>query len=200
MTRWPDQRGFLSGAAGAAVTMCLTSIALVDGPLAVALLSAPQPLLRGVERGMGVYELLFGFRVSSYLYGALVLAPGLIAVGFKKNRGVARALLFVGLAHLTSRVLVAVFKSVVSRPRPFEALGEGDSFPSGHAAHAWSLYFPLAVLFPKYRLFLLVFPALVSAARVAVNLHYPSDVLASAAISALVTWAYARAILERAEE
>jgi membrane-associated phospholipid phosphatase len=38
---------------------------------------------------------------------------------------------------------------------------------------------------------------LISAARIAVNDHYLSDILASAALAAFVTWAYAIAILER---
>jgi membrane-associated phospholipid phosphatase len=73
----------------------------------------------------------------------------------------------------------------------------GNSFPSGHAVHFWSLFFPLVVLFPRYWKQLAVLPVLVSLARVVVNDHYFSDVVASAAVAALVTWAYAKTILAR---
>jgi membrane-associated phospholipid phosphatase len=106
------------------------------------------------------------------------------------------------MSHVTARFVADILKPPFSRLRPFEALGSdgwhgrwfaavGNSFPSGHAVHFWSLFFPLAVLFPRWRVPLVVLPVLVSAARVVVNDHYLSDILASAAIAALVTWAYA---------
>jgi len=73
----------------------------------------------------------------------------------------------------------------------------GNSFPSGHAVHVWSLFFPLVVLFPRSWKPLAVLPVLISVARVAVNHHYLSDVLASAAVAALIAAAYARMILKR---
>jgi membrane-associated phospholipid phosphatase len=82
--------------------------------------------------------------------------------------------------------------------RPFEVIqagdwdwkffgGQGNSFPSGHAAHFWGLFFPLAFLFPRYRLPFLIIPLFISVARVGVNDHWCSDVLGSIAIAAAIT-------------
>lgn len=81
----------------------------------------------------------------------------------------------------------------IGEPKLFRRVG--NSFPSGHAVHVWSLFFPLLVFFPRYGLRLAVVPTLVSVARVAMNDHYLSDVLASASLAALVTSAYAIVIL-----
>jgi membrane-associated phospholipid phosphatase len=133
---------------------------------------------------------------------------GVTAFGWARARLMPWALLFVGLTHVTARFLADILKPPFSRLRPYEALGPGgwhdiwfapvgNSFPSGHAVHFWSLFFPLAVLFPRWRLPLAVLPLLVSAARVAANDHYPSDIFGSVAVAALVTWAYAGSLLER---
>lgn len=118
------------------------------------------------------------------------------------------ALLFVGLSQVTARFAADVLKPLLSRLRPYEALGSdgwhdtwfaavGNSFPSGHAVHFWSLFFAVAVLFPRYTVPLAILPVLVSVARIAVNDHYLSDVIASVALAAFVTLAYAVAVLER---
>ncbi len=195
-------------AACAAAALCLAAIAFVDGPLARALSSLSAESRQASYRLVTLCELVFAFGISPYLYGALVVAAGLLAFRLKKSTLLPWALLFVGLSHVTARLLADVLKPPFSRLRPFEALGTdgwhdtwfaavGNSFPSGHAVHFWSLFFPLAVLFPRYSAPLLIVPMLVSAARVAVNDHYVSDILASAALAALVTWAYAVAVLER---
>jgi membrane-associated phospholipid phosphatase len=89
-------------------------------------------------------------------------------------------------------------KNVFQRLRPYEAIeagdwdskffgGHGSSFPSGHSAHFWGLFFPLLFLFPRYRLPLLIIPVFISIARIGVNDHWCSDVIASAALAALMT-------------
>jgi membrane-associated phospholipid phosphatase len=163
---------------------------------------------RAINGIVGVCEVVFAFGISPYLYGVLLVMAGLVAFRSRTSRLLPWALLFIGLSHVTARFVADILKPPFSRLRPFEALGSdgwhdtwfatvGNSFPSGHSVHFWSLFFPLAVLFPQYRVPLVVLPLFVSAARIAVNDHYLSDILASAALAALVTWAYAIAILER---
>ena len=60
-------------------------------------------------------------------------------------------------------------------------------FRPGTAAYFWGLFFPLAFLFPRYRIPFLVIPLFITVARVGVNDHWCSDVLASAAIAAAIT-------------
>jgi undecaprenyl-diphosphatase len=81
------------------------------------------------------------------------------------------------------------------RPRPYEVVPQIEaaaapldrfSFPSGHTLHAVSFSLIIAAAYPG--LAPLVFPAaiLVAMSRPVLGLHYPSDVLAGAAIGALV--------------
>ena len=195
-------------AALAASIACGIAIVTLDGPLAVALDSLSPEVRKAIQALVGVCEVLFAFGVSPYLYGALLVAAGLATLPTRKSKLLSRALLFVGLSHLTARFVADILKPPFSRLRPSEALGPdgwhdtwfaavGNSFPSGHAVHFWSLFFPLAVLFPRWWAPLLVLPLIVSAARVAVNDHYASDIFASAALAALVTWAYAVGVLDK---
>ncbi|MBI4909999.1 MAG: phosphatase PAP2 family protein [Acidobacteria bacterium] len=189
--------------------LCALSIVAIDGPLATALSSVSPDTRRAIQQGVGVIEVLFGFRVSSYLYGGLLIMAGL-ATFLMKRGSLAWALLFVGFSHVTARFAAGILKPPFSRLRPFEAVGgdgwhdvwfasAGNSFPSGHAVHFWSLFFPLAILFPRHRIALVVLPVLISAARVVVNDHYLSDVLASAALAAVLTSVFARTLLDRGE-
>src|SRR5438045_7254340 len=110
-------------------------------------------------------------------------------------------LLFIGAPHVVTRLVAGVLKNVFHRLRPFEVIqagnwdwkffgDQGSSFPSGHSAHFWGLFFPLLFLFPRYRLPLLIVPVFISVARVGVNDHWCSDVIASAGLAALFTLAF----------
>jgi membrane-associated phospholipid phosphatase len=52
------------------------------------------------------------------------------------------------------------------------------SFPSGHAATAFSLAFCLSYLFPRFRIPLFCFAVTVAASRVIITSHYLSDAVA----------------------
>ena len=204
-----NHRRVLLVAACSAAAIALAAVPTVDGPLALALASLSPDSRRVIQSFVRIVETVFAFGVSPYLYGAVLVVAGSLAFRSTK-RGLPWALLFVGLSHVTARFVADILKPPFSRLRPYEALGSdgygwhdtwfaavGNSFPSGHAVHFWSLFFALVVLSPRYTVPLAVLPLLVSAARVAVNDHYLSDVIASAAIAALVTLAYAAVVLER---
>ncbi|MBL8460676.1 MAG: phosphatase PAP2 family protein [Zoogloea sp.] len=79
------------------------------------------------------------------------------------------------------------------RPRPFEVVTDvvcagcpldKFSFPSGHTLHAVSFSLILAHHFPALALPVYGFALLVAVSRPVLGLHYPSDVLAGAAIGA----------------
>jgi membrane-associated phospholipid phosphatase len=93
-------------------------------------------------------------------------------------------------------------KNVFLRTRPFQGEDKffvegGSSFPSGHAAHFWGLFFAIAIAFPRLRIPFLILAIFVSIARVVVNDHYVGDVIGSAAIAALVAYALALAFRRR---
>ncbi len=60
-----------------------------------------------------------------------------------------------------------------------------QSFPSGHAATAAGLAIALAALYPKGRWLFVIFAALACIQRVDALAHYPSDILAGAALGCL---------------
>ena len=102
---------------------------------------------------------------------------GVVAAGFS-------ALLALGVAQLLA--------DWVSRPRPyvahaadahlFIARSADPSFPSDHATAAFAIAVALLLRHRKAGLLALGLATLVSLGRVAVGTHYPTDVLAGAAI------------------
>lgn len=117
------------------------------------------------------------------------------AVGALMRRNVRAALLLLACAPLNGFVTL-VAKGLVNRPRPSTMLvaAPATSFPSGHALEATAaLLALLSVLLPLLRspiggvaiavtaLSLL----LVGISRVALNVHYPSDVLAGWSLGCL---------------
>lgn len=64
----------------------------------------------------------------------------------------------------------------------------GQSFPSGHTATAVGLAVMLTARYPHGRWYFAVMAALVGLQRIECSAHYPSDVLAGAAIGWLVAW------------
>ena len=119
------------------------------------------------------------------------LALGLaFAIGrYGLQRRGATLFLVLLLTHEFSMVLANVLKGAVHRLRPEVQFGAGyagaglwaagphnDSFPSYHTAVYGSLFWPLAVAFPKYRVPLLVLPGLVALGRLVLGAHYLSDV------------------------
>jgi membrane-associated phospholipid phosphatase len=210
MDTWNDFRRTRFGlllVAGMAAALTIAAVFAVDGPLAIRLATLPRETRDAIQDLVRMLEVLFAFPISRYLYGVLLLLGSLLAFRLAGRTPLAWTLLFIGLSHVTARFVAGIVKVPFSRLRPFEALGSdgwhdtwfaavGNSFPSGHAAHFWSLFFPLAVLFPRYTAPLAILPLLVSAARIAVNDHYLADVLASVSLAAIVTWTYV-SVLER---
>jgi undecaprenyl-diphosphatase len=98
-------------------------------------------------------------------------------------------------------VCTATYKMVkrgTLRPRPFQALRgiapgapvlDAFSFPSGHTLHAVAFTLVACAYYPGLTLVLVPFTLLTAASRVILGLHYPSDVLAGAAIGAAIAYA-----------
>lgn len=138
---------------------------------------ALRDLMRVVSRlgnGVAWYSLAAALYV---LFGAAAL-PAL-------GRMLVAGLLGVGVYKL--------LKTRTLRPRPFEVVSDvvcvgapldKFSFPSGHTLHAASFSLILAHHFPPLAPAVFGFALLVAASRPVLGLHYPSDVLAGAAIGA----------------
>jgi undecaprenyl-diphosphatase len=120
------------------------------------------------------------------LGGAAVMIPlGLIGCGWLfARRRFARAL-WLFLAIGSGRIIVELAKIAVERPRPPSADRLADvtslSFPSSHAAGAMLTCIALCFAFDARRPFwwiALLFAVAVGGTRVALGVHWPSDVAA----------------------
>jgi membrane-associated phospholipid phosphatase len=100
-----------------------------------------------------------------------------------------------GESAVDSLVLVEALKYAAGRQRPFEGDGSGkffhggSSFPSSHAATAWSIAGVIAHEYPGPlpKLFAYGLAGAVSASRIRSRDHFPSDVLIGSAIGWLVS-------------
>ena len=118
--------------------------------------------------------------------------------------GVALALLWrrpflalpVVVAVLGADFAADVFKLFIYRHRPFEhQIGPSQrthSFPSGHTATSFAGAFMLSALAPRFRPVFYVLAVLIGLSRLYNGVHYPTDVLAGAALGTLVALAVQR--------
>lgn len=88
-------------------------------------------------------------------------------------------------------VLVFVLGHLVERVRPFVALGltplfphgTDSSFPSDHTLASAAIALPILWARPRTGVWLTIWALLIGFSRVAAAVHYPSDILGSAAIA-----------------
>ena len=180
------------------LALTLLSIFFFDQPIAAFVQRAGGRSSAILWQGTSFLEVISGFPIGKYALTYALLAAGLILLVWQSTRSAAWMLLFIGSTQCTTRLIAGTLKGVFERLRPFEVIqagdwdwkffsGHGNAFPSGHSAHFWGLFFPLAYLFPRYRIPLSIIPFFISVARVGVNDHWCSDVLGSIAIAAAVT-------------
>lgn len=143
-----------------------------------------------LSRHRGLRDLL---RVASRLGDGVAwytLAACLFALFGSEALPALRHMLLAGVCGVA---IYKLLKMHTLRPRPFEVVTDvvcagcpldKFSFPSGHTLHAVSFSLILAHHFPALALPVYGFALLVAVSRPVLGLHYPSDVLAGAAIGA----------------
>lgn len=101
---------------------------------------------------------------------------------------------------LTGTIIYKLLKHKTHRPRPYQVRQDvllngipldKFSFPSGHTLHAVAMGLVAMAYYPVLSVLVLPFIILVGMSRVVLGLHYPTDVLAGAAIGYGVVVAYA---------
>ena len=182
-----------------AIVLTLFGIFFFDQPVAafVQRVGGRQSVI--LQEGTHWLEIAAGLPIARYFLSYVLFGLGAVLFIPRSTRAMAWMLLFVGSAQLVTRLTAGTLKNIFERLRPFEVIqagnwdwkffaGHGNAFPSGHSAFFWGLFFPLLFLFPRYRLPLLIIPVFISIARVGVNDHWCSDVIASAGLAALITY------------
>lgn len=94
------------------------------------------------------------------------------------------------LAVILARgIIVELVRYVFHRVRPFSAFGfspliaeSSGSMPSGHAAFFFALALVIYFMNRRWGMVYLIAAAVVTLSRIAAGVHYPSDILAGAAI------------------
>jgi undecaprenyl-diphosphatase len=124
--------------------------------------------------------------------------------GGRLRRGAVAGGLGAGLALLCAQVV----SRAVDRPRPFVADPAGvhlfarhaadAGFPSDHATAAFAIATALALRDRRWGGVVLVLATVLAIGRVALGVHYPTDVLGGAALGTAVSWLlYARPVRAR---
>lgn len=133
------------------------------------------------------------FRVASRLGDGVIWYAMLAVLPFLYGRAAWKPMLIMAITGIVGVLLYKVLKRVCVRERPFIthssislAMPPLDrySFPSGHTLHAVSFAWQAVVTFPELAWVLVPLASLIAASRVVLGLHYPTDVLAGAAIGA----------------
>jgi membrane-associated phospholipid phosphatase len=124
----------------------------------------------------------------------LITAIGLI----KKDRKLTNQGLEIGIAFTATVAETYILKYVVNRDRPYmtyrdlKPLGDekSRSFPSGHTSSAFSTAMSLSLNYPKWYVAVPAFAwaSATAYSRMYLGVHYPTDVLAGAALGVGTAW------------
>jgi undecaprenyl-diphosphatase len=137
--------------------------------------------------------LLFYINASEALF-AVTLAIVFLASYGERHIAWRRATVAAVLSAGLGLALAKVISELVDRARPFVADAHGvhlfsahaadPGFPSDHATAAFAIATAIVLRKRGWGIFALVAAAVLSLGRVAIGVHYPSDVLAGAALGA----------------
>lgn len=124
--------------------------------------------------------------------GAIWIALALIMLKNGKKRKIGTA---IAVALILSLIVCnGILKPLTSRIRPYELVSiklliappMGTSFPSGHASASFAAAITLVLMRCRLAWAAVITAALIAFSRLYLYVHYPSDVLAGAALGALL--------------
>jgi undecaprenyl-diphosphatase len=153
---------------------------------------------RRLNASVGVAPVRVLFRIVSRLGDGVFWYSVMLALSITQGRAGLETALRMLAAGMIGLGIYKLLKSRTTRPRPYRVLRgiragidplDAFSFPSGHTLHAVAFTVVAVSQLPALAPVLVPFTLLVALSRVVLGLHYPSDVLAGAAVGALVAQA-----------
>jgi undecaprenyl-diphosphatase len=147
--------------------------------------------LRGAVDGRGIVRWLAIFAARSADSWLVLLV--LVSLRWFAGAAIGRPALILAIAVVATAVFVRLLKRVIGRDRPEAEWGgsyrraDPHSFPSGHAARVGTIAAFAALVWPApAALALVLWAAAVAAARVALGVHYVSDVVVGLALGTTI--------------
>lgn len=151
-----------------------------------------------LNRAIRYRALLYLFRAVSWLGNGVFWYALMLALLLAYGSDAALPVLHMACVGLLCTFLYRTLKEGILRPRPYEvhahiAAGavplDRFSFPSGHTLHAAAFTVVATAHYPQLAPLLVPVTLAVAASRIVLGLHYPSDVLAGAALGAAIALA-----------
>jgi undecaprenyl-diphosphatase len=142
--------------------------------------------------------LLAPMRAVSWLGNGLFWYALMLALLLADARGAAMPVLHMAFVGAVCTCCYKMLKHSTVRSRPYQvnplvsagaAALDRFSFPSGHTLHAMAFSVVAGSYYPGLWIVLAPFTLLTAVSRVALGLHYPSDVIAGGALGALIAGA-----------
>ncbi len=186
-----------------ATLFCAFSMLLIDKPVARYFKTAITPEIFGFFRTITVLGDASGFIVVG---AVAVLAFKTLAhfaitdEHFLRYRRLGQVAVFFLASMLASGILVNILKFLIGRLRPrylFESDLYGfqplnwewamNSFPSGHSQAIFAAMTALWVIYPRYDVAYFILAGLIAFSRVAITVHYLSDIVMGGLLAIIVT-------------
>src|SRR3954454_24196841 len=143
----------------------------------------------------GLEDPLVAYANASELLFLAALVLAFLFVGGRRGIQTRRAVVAAGLSAGVALAVAAVVARVVDRPRPFVAHPHAvhlfathaadPGFPSDHATAAFAIAVALLLRSRTWGAIALAAATVLAITRVAMGIHYPTDVLAGAVLGAL---------------
>ncbi len=148
-----------------------------------------------VNRRAGWRPLALVLLAASWLGNGVFWYALMLALLLANPHGAALPVLHMAFVGAVCTCCYKMVKKTTVRSRPYQvnplvlaraSVLDQFSFPSGHTLHAIAFTLVACFYYPGLSLLLWPFTLLTAVSRVALGLHYPSDVLAGAALGASI--------------
>ena len=151
-----------------------------------------------VNRGAQQRAVVLALQAVSWLGNGLFWYALMLALLLADARGAALPVLHMAFVGAICTCCYKTVKRSTVRSRPYQvnplvlagaSVLDRFSFPSGHTLHAMAFSLIACFYYPGLWVVLWPFTLLTAVSRVALGLHYPSDVIAGGALGALIATA-----------